>query len=452
MRNKLWALATLVVMTFATVWLLRVLVVASTVSGDRQRWNVLLVTIDTLRVDHLGLYGYDRNTSPNLDDFAREAAVFDNAIVPVPLTSPSHMSILTGAYPAEHGVLLNAYWLDDSNLTLAEALKEEGYATAAFVGAKWVLGSRFGYGQGFDVYREGRRKERRAKDVNRNALHWLRKNGRREPFFAWVHYYDAHCDYAAPRPFYDMFYPDYAGTLDPRGKCGKTDFDRMLLGEDDLAYVKALYDGEIRYVDHQLGALLKELDRAGIDDRTLVVIVADHGEGLGELGVVGHNASLRDYEVRVPLVVRVPGRKRESRRVEQQVEVVSLGATILDLLGIEAPAPLGSGSFARLLEGLPMPPWPAFVATAPQRRREALRGVRNGSHKLVYRQNGDRELYAIEAATGKERLIGGAPELREELGKALDAWIAAQEQNAAGKDQELSPDVIERLRELGYLE
>ena len=209
---------------------------------DRLRgsYNLMLVTIDTLRADHLGAYGYSRNTSPVIDGLAEESVLFENAIVPVAFTGPSHASMLTGLYPSGHGVLTNGYGLAATNLTLAEALRDKGYQTAAFVAARAILGSGSGFDQGFEFFDEGRSRKRRADEVTRQAVRWLRERVDDGNFFLWVHYYDIHCDYYAPEPFFEMFDVGYTGAIDPKAKCGKPHYNKMELSEEDLTLHKSL--------------------------------------------------------------------------------------------------------------------------------------------------------------------------------------------------------------------
>ena len=267
-------------------------------------WNVLLVTFDTTRADHIGCYGNERIQTPTLDGLAKDGVRFARALSAVPITEPSHSTIITGRYPIAHGVRDNGLFvLGDDQLTLAEILKSHGYDTAAAIGAYPLL-SRFGLNQGFDLYDDhltgiyedwrGERTvpkqelffdERRAAQVNEAILPWLEehaKTGDGKPFFAWVHYFDAHQPFD-PAPPYDQLYAD------------------------------DLYDGEIAYADSRLGFLLDRLKQLGELDRTLVVMTADHGEGLGEHDELTHAILAYDSTLHVPLIIRPPGRLSPAR-------------------------------------------------------------------------------------------------------------------------------------------
>src|SRR5437867_898810 len=265
------------------------------------RPNVIFITIDTLRADHLGCYGYGRIQSPNIDALARSAARFTHAYTPVPITLPAHTAMFTGSFPmgsGMHDFAVNR--LSPSVVTLAKVLSENGYATAAFIGAA-VLDSSFGLNQGFETYFDHfdfnrldesavDQVERRGDAVIDAALGWLKRN-RRQPFLLWVHLYDPHYPYAPPEP--------YAGR-----------------------YKAHPYDGEIAFDDAQVGRLVSALKETPSFTNSLVVLAGDHGEGLGEHGEKNHGFFIYNSTLHVPLVVKVPG--GAPRVVEAEVSVVDL--------------------------------------------------------------------------------------------------------------------------------
>ena len=286
------------------------------------RVNVLLVTLDTVRADHLGCYGAENVETPALNALAARGVRFEDAHTPVPITLPSHTTILTGLLPPEHGVREN----DDRSLgkgvtTLAEAFKEQGYATGAFIGA-FVLDSIFGLDQGFDTYDDhtvptptGER-ERPADRVTDAALAWLKKK-KDSPFFCWVHYFDPHAPYAPPAPF-------------------------------DTEFEDRPYDGEIAFTDTQCKRLFDWLDASKLTGRTLVVVTADHGEGLGEHDEPRHCMFLYDTTMKVPLILSRPGSLPEGRIIEDLASTADLFPTILEAAGLEAK----TGPMSRSLLGL----------------------------------------------------------------------------------------------------
>jgi arylsulfatase A-like enzyme len=418
---------------------------------SRDGYSLILVTVDTLRADHLGCYGYSRDTSPAIDGLAERAILFENAVVSSPFTSPSHASMLTGLYPSGHGVLTNGYRFDDGNETLQEILRDNGYRTAAFVAARSVLGRRFGFDQGFELFSEGKESQRRAAVVNRELFAWLEGKIPKEKFFAWVHYYDAHCDYSAPKPFFDMFHPDYTGPIDPRGKCGKTHYNKMQLDEDDLSYIRALYDGEIRYVDSHVGALLTTLERLGLMQTTIVILTSDHGESLGDRGLIGHNLCLYDYEIRVPLIITHPRLDEVPLRIPQQVALVSLMPTVLEMLGIRHDAALDGRSFWPLVDGRERPEGFSYSQIAPELLVRRLSSIRGSDWKLILSPEGGQELYSLKNGEELAKLAEVPPQLMTRMKDALEQWIQSQEQRSRDKTQELSEEVREKLRALGYI-
>ena len=279
--------------------------------------NVLLISIDTLRADHLSCYGYSAPTTPNIDALAGEGVLFENVIAPVPLTLPSHCSMLTGTNPTYHGVHDNLmYRLDDeSNVTLAELARQHGFTTGAIVSAS-VLDARFGLQQGFESYDQvggagaaaGNLQERSAGQTNTVALDWLNRH-RAERFFLFLHYYDPHLPYTPPPPFASRY------AADP-------------------------YDGEIAYADECVGQIIARLKELDLYDSTLIVLVGDHGEMLGEHGEKSHDYFIYQSAIRVPMVIRAPG-LHESRRIKSIAAVIDVVPTVCRLLAIEPPGRAG---------------------------------------------------------------------------------------------------------------
>lgn len=418
----------------------------------RGRYNLILVTIDTLRADHLGAYGYVRNTSPVIDALAEEAVLFENAIVPMAFTGPSHASMLTGLYPHGHGVLTNAYRLPAANLTLAERLRAEGYRTAAFVAVRTILGRESGFDQGFQTFDDGGKRKRRAAEVTRQAVTWLREAADGGDFFLWVHYYDVHCDYNAPEPFFEMFASGYDGAIDPKGKCGKPHYNKMELSDKDLTYIRALYDGEIRYVDQHVGILLKAVEELGLNENTILVLTSDHGESLGERRVIGHDLSLHDYEIRVPLIIRHPALVGARRRIRQQVELVSLMPTLFDLLEVSHDAALAGASFAPLLAGEQGARTFAFTQMAPLETRPPSYSLRGEDWKLLLHPDGREELYSLDRGGEATNLADERPELTASMRRILQRWIDDQGRATGAKTAELSGKRRQELEALGYIE
>jgi arylsulfatase len=348
--------------------------------------NLLLISIDTLRADHLGLYGYPRDTSPALDAFAREAVVFERAYSTSNWTLTAHVSMLTGLYPAQHRVLQMREALAPGVELLPEALGALGYRSAAVISAVPFLKAKHGLARGWETYDDetvypppGGPAPHHvyvgSPHLHRRALELLEGLGR-GPFFLFLHYFDPHNEYLPPSPYDRMFSverDEREGTRVPL-ELGRWELQRPLIERQ-----MARYDGEIRWVDHWLGELFAELDRRGLAESTLVMVVSDHGEEFLEHGALYHGRTLFDAAVRVPLVVRFPRRAHAGRRVAAPVSLVDVGATLLraagrgraewrsgrDLAELAAePPPAAFGARALFLTGLTRgaPPLQAMIA------------------------------------------------------------------------------------------
>ena len=288
--------------------------------------NLLVVTIDTLRADRLGCYGYRQARTPVIDSVAASGVRFDNAYSHQPITLPSHATLFTGTHPAHHGISDNGiFTLPDEAVTLAEVLKGAGISTGAVIGS-FVLHSQFGLDQGFDTYDDslsaGRKKdpggfeEMTATGVSDRALEWIRKNAGKR-WFLWIHYYDPHAYYEPP-PAYRR-----AGSYP--------------------------YDGEVAYVDFELGRIMDDLERRGLTERTLVILTADHGESQGEHGELTHGLFLYDADMRVPLIASLPGAIPAGRVASQTVSLMDIAPTVLSALGMPPPKQIQGRSLMRLL-------------------------------------------------------------------------------------------------------
>jgi arylsulfatase A-like enzyme/Tfp pilus assembly protein PilF len=407
-------------------------------SGD-DRPNVLLVTLDTTRADHLGCYGYEPPTTPNIDRIAAESWVFDHAYATNPVTLPSHTSIMTGTYPMAHGARDNStFVVPDRVTTLAETLGHAGYETAAIV-ASFVLDSRFNLDQGFASYnddvgahwsidevrvREANEfgfSERKANLVTAAALDWL-ELPRREPFFLWLHYFDPHEPINPPEPHQSRF--------------------------------TEAYDAEVAFADEQLGRLLDALRRRGELDSTIVIITADHGEGLTDHDEPTHSLLIFDSTMHVPLIIRPPG-GRPTMRIAPAASIVDIVPTVLDMLDIELPAEIQGRSLVPVMGG--GADWPdrfVYMESLVARLQcgwSELRGLRSGTEKLIhgpkpryYRVDQDPlEIYDL-APRQSQRVV----ELTSELDRALQRWRTAE---AEAVTSPLDETALAQLQALGYL-
>jgi choline-sulfatase len=449
---------------------------------ERPPPNVLLVTVDTLRADHLSPYGSTGTRTPHAERLAAEGTLFQNAAAPMPTTRPSHATLFTGRYPRQHGVTDNHLVLPDDELTLAEVFGEAGYRTGAFVGASF-LGRSSGISQGFETIGASRGRPP-AFEVVERAIAWLRGLEPGERFFLWVHVFDPHMDYAPPKLFVP---PPPAGgsdlaavgwpTLRRLARRNGGDLDRSILER-----ARQLYAAEVDAVDAALGVLLLELDERKLAADTVTVLTADHGECLEAGFFFRHGDCLRDGAVRVPLIVRYPGRVLAAERTAAPVEHLDVGPTLLALAGLEAPPSFGGRrlfgrdgglvdadgeeaeryalvqlhvSAERLsrtrpeiwqgiesVAGVPMRPSPLGV------EHLALRGAR---WKYVARSAGGEELYDLAEDPGETRdLAAEQPARVRELRAALRSRLAAMPLRVLDAG-ELSPELRHELEALGYL-
>lgn len=306
------------------------------------KWNVLIVTFDTTRADHIGAYGHAGAKTPAIDGLAQQGVLFERAYATAPMTLPSHATMFTGLQPPEHGLLTNGKGrLPEELVTLSETLSDRGYATGAFTAA-FVLDSKFGLEQGFDTYNDDLsgtprpadilHRERPGNVVVDAALAWLKERGG-DPFHCWIHLYDPHLPYM-PHP---------QDGIDP--------------------FPEAPYDGEIAYADQQLARVLAFLNEQKLDENTLIVIAGDHGEGLEEHGEHGHGYLLYKSTLQVPLVIVRPGAEARGVRVAEPVSLVDLFPTLLDLLELSTPQPVTGSSLAGVWQGAAVTPRACFSMT-----------------------------------------------------------------------------------------
>jgi arylsulfatase A-like enzyme len=430
---------------------------------------IVLFTLDTVRADHLGTYGHPLVETPHLDALAADGVLFEMAIAQAPNTTPSHASLMTSRYPAHHHAI-NGVAMRPDVPTLAEILRAAGYHTAAFVSATTVRSTDSGLHRGFERYDDslvwwstlyGRDEFQQlalfqtidvlvgtdlpGEVTTRRALRWLasRPAG---PFFAWIHYFDAH------HQFDDLYhYPNpYAGRFDPA------------LPKREL---REAYGGRIHYVDEQVGRILDALREEGVYDEALIVVTSDHGEGFGErhgeVVEVAHSKHLFDTTQHVPLIVKLPRSAEGGRRVAAQVQLVDLTPTLLEWAELPVPASFSGTSLVGLLHGADG----AFPQTAYFQKvshhvsglsvnwkaRDNLLGLRTPELKYICNQLGeDEQLYDLVADPGETRNL--APERRadaERLRQQLFATLTPDETTAPPPD--LDPRLREKLEALGYL-
>ena len=412
------------------------LVAAAAVGGDGRpetsRRDVFLITIDTLRSDHIRCYGYERIQTPAIDELAKQGIRFTQAFTPSPITNTSHTSILTGLLPSSHGVSDFGVPLAPNHSTLAEILTKEGYRTAAFIGSV-ILDSRTlarGLDRGFEFYdnfpeksetksRWGRL-ERRGMEVVQRAETWLSVHDA-GPHFVWVHLYDPHDPYEPPPPYSEI-------------------------------YKDRLYDGEIAYADSALSHFTAYLKKRNWYEEAFVIVVGDHGEGLGEHGEDTHGIFLYDSTTHVPLILKLPNGREAGRVIAEQVRTTDILPTIVDLLGVPAPATSDGSSLRAAIFGTETTSRSVFGETDyPLRFGWApLRSVRNEGFKFIEAPRP--ELYDLSSDPGELR-NGYVPwdprtkKLRKMLAELAERAPSAGKASSAA----VAPGTIDELRALGYV-
>ncbi len=407
-------------------------------AGAANGYNLLVLTLDTTRADRLGCYGYEAAVTPVLDALAAEGLLFADAVTPAPITLPAHATIFTGLDPPAHGARHNAEFnLEADQTTLAEILHERGYDTAAFVSA-FVLDSRFGLDQGFDhydddisvesqstLYREGN--ERPADSVTDAATTWLRSRSSQQPFFMWVHYYDPHNPYLPPIPFKDTFR------------------DRP-------------YDGEIAFMDREIGRLLHAVKAGGYHQNTLVVVVGDHGEGLGEHNETTHTMLIYESTMWVPLIISCPGLFQDSYVVQDRVvSIADIFPTVLELLAVENTHT--SDAVSLLVEGPQQHERMVYMETlAPyfDNGWSPLFGIRRHGDKYI--QAPRPEYYNLQADPHEQNNLvdqtsGTAGQTYDELAIALNKQLQSEPtlSELVATAEVLDPATQRRLQALGYV-
>lgn len=419
--------------------------------------NVILISIDSLRADHLHAYGYDRDTSPNLDRLAAEGTRFETVMSPTSWTLPSHMTLMTSLPPEKHGVTTQRMRLPGNLDTLPARLQRAGYDTAGIVSATYLDGL-FGFSRGFDEYDdysllhaagERSRREITSPQLAQRAIDWLERRAQARPgrpFFLFLHMFDVHYDYNPPAPFDHMFDPTYRGPVD-----GDVGTFRSPRAPRDLQHLVALYDGEIAFVDAHIGEILTALHELGLENNTIVAVTADHGEEFFDHGAQGHNRTLYDEVLHIPLIIRYPGRVPAGRAIAGQVRLMDVGPTLLDLAGVRvhAPAkPSQATSLASLLRGdsATVPLLPAFGDL-----RGNVASIRLGGVKLIRDLHTHREeLYDLVADPHELHNLyrAHAPQF-DKMRVCLSHWRSGA--TATGEQIELGDEERSTLQSLGYL-
>ncbi len=426
--------------------------------------NILWITLDTLRADHLGCYGYFRNTTPRIDAFAKESVLFEDCVVPMATTLPSHLSMLTSTWPIEHGVLANVtqggkrFVRSTGLVSFAEVVSEAGYATAGFISAK-PLQSWTGIDAGFQTYDGPEQKERIAQETVDKALAWLDQHQGQssdQPFFLWVHLFDPHAPFQPPAEFKNAFQPqpELDTFLADRG------IPDLVQGPNGLDVETRpshdLYDAEILYTDSQVGRLFDRLDQGGLKEHTAVLLMSDHGEGLGQHGVARHGLIWNEL-VNSVFILRAPG--LAPARFQAPVSSIDAFPTLLGLLDIP-----GARSFLAQSSGHDLfapefkerPQWSQSSARLISYGLPVLYSLRRGPWKFVWNtEESTGVLYNLtedpfESTDVSEQNLLMKVELQAELLASKQIQEQRGQVFGSGGEDAMDPKTLQDLRDLGY--
>lgn len=431
-------------------------------------YNVILISIDSLRADHLGAYGYARDTSPAMDGLASRGLKFAHHSSTTSWTLPAHMSLLTARSILGHGVVFDDRSLSPSVSTVAEAFQNGGYLTHAIVSAPY-LNSRYGFARGFDDYddrtiffetnEDSYRSVTGPELVDAASRFLVRPHGAK-PFFLFLHFWDVHYDYAPGPPYEKMFDPDYTGTVDGNNFY----FDPAIregMNLRDLQHLLALYDGEIRLVDDQIARLRAELVRLGIAGRTMIAVVADHGDEFFEHGNKGHHRTLYEEVIHTPFVLEVPGHRPSAPVVEEEVSLIDVAPTLLGLAGVKAPEGAEGRDFSGLYTGAPLPAAkPVFAELYRTGTRNVQVSETSARRKIIHHfQQRSLEVFDLDSDPGEQRSLAASGDVGGPLTARLGEWINGRWQrfDKRIRTEGIEPVVLdakatEQLRSLGYLQ
>jgi len=477
MKNKVFLSLTL--LSLCTVFILGCSKV------DDSKPNILFISIDSLRRDHLSCYGYFRETSPNIDRLAAKGTIFDNAISTTCWTLPSHMSMFTGLYNMQHGVNDDGKALNPAIKTLPQYMKEAGYYTFGIFAGPY-LHPIFGFSRGFDEYIDCSNSKALARNVNEmerfmprlgnmhTASHkditggkiyqafssWYKDKDEDKPYFAFVHMWDVHYDYIPPPPYDKLYDPDYQGLLKPHFANNKRLGPNMC--SRDLEHLIALYDGEIKWTDFNLGKIIDLLTKSGDLENTLIIITADHGEEFLEHGRLGHD-SLFDELIRIPMIIYYP-KLFPNKKLPHQVSQIDLLPTILDVVNRDVPDYISGVSILDLLKRGFNPDRMLMSEYSSQPRNRLMISFRTVDWKFLYNVRIKKPMFFNFENDSKEEhsLIPLKPPIvlsdyvRKKLADSIKFYEEINETMEYFKSMEtLKPELDEATKEhlkaLGYL-
>lgn len=459
-------------------------------AGEPARPNVLLVSIDSLRADHLSAYGYTRETSPQIDMLAAGGAMFEHAFSTTSWTLPSHIALFTSMHDLVHGVVFHDRALDPLRTTLPEVFQQHGYATAGFYSGPYLVPA-FGFGRGFDTYvpcmdyldpealertefapasHQASHSDVTSPCLRDAVVSWLDEAPAR-PFFLFLHMWDVHYDYIPPPEYARRFTdPDHESPIDFTGFQRNRAINRRM-NPRDLAHLIGLYDGEIAYTDHHLGQIVARLEALGLLDDTLIVVTSDHGDAFFEHGVKGHQNDLYDEVLHIPLIFSWPGQVQAGQRYAEQVSIIDVMPTVLALAGLPTPPEALGRDLSPLLRGERATEAAGSTVFAEltvfgKSYDLKLRALRTPQYKAILELPASGGtlprgvVYDLSTDPGEQRPVGAErPDLAQTAAQQLDEMMTWSESYARRLPQRagggVPPDlgsIRDRLRALGYLD
>lgn len=455
--RKIVKFSVIVIILFLSIFVFQLISCGKRAANN---YNLVLITIDTLRADHLGCYGYSRKTSPAIDTLAGEGTLFINTIAQRGLTWPSLTSIMTSLYPVEHGIRINGMQLKYYKISLAEILKTRGYTCAAFLTnacqATW---------NGFDYKKKADDKDIK---ITVQAIKWLKSHCDKK-LFLWIHYIAPHRPYAPPMPYKNLFDQDYKGNMNGSSKqLDEIALKKIALSKEDLNHIISLYDGEIAFVDDQIKYLISTIRKLNIKDKTLIVITADHGEDLYQHNFYFyHAASIYESSLQIPLIFNLPGVIPKNIKINKVVESIDIAPTILEILGIPSPRNFHGTSLMPLFKNRDI-----FLGDAYSEWQDKILSIRTDSHRFIYNPSNfhpicidggnynsyvieQEELYDIKNDPAESaNIVKMKPKIAQTLRnkilnwKKKHSWHTDQLKN---NDYKIESRLKENLKSLGYI-
>ncbi len=428
-------------------------------------FNVILISIDTLRRDHIGLYGYDKDTSPNIDKFGKDSVMFQTVVAQAPSTLPSHASIFTSLIPSHHGAFATMNKpIPDELITMAEILKDNGYKTASFNGGGQIS-AEFGLSQGFDVYESvpsvDTELEKFTETVERGKK-WV-ANNEKEKFFLFLHTYETHIPYVPGKKFLEFFPSNYSGKIP--NYVGSRFIDKINMklvnvNQEDIDHVIRLYDAGIRSMDAGFKNLVDFLKDRNIFDNTVIIFTSDHGEEFGEHGMMAyHSHSLYDELLLIPLIIKFPNSSFAGMKVPDQIASIDILPTLLDILDIPHPNQFEGVSLKNLIKGGKHSEFAvserdvAFAIIPSSIRTEKWKLYKNRTYFNMHSDGGMFKSMLFDLKSDPSEKTDKSKDAKERL-HHMDILLSnflKKKKAISTKQVKPKKDTLERLKALGYI-